>query len=60
MEWASLLHFGSQHISKEELQSLDSMELKEKIKFQEPTSAFTNRDANFYVKVDDDVHVRCP
>lgn len=57
MEWASLSHFGSQHMSKEELQSLDSMELKEKIKFQEPTSAFTNGDVDFYVNVDDDVHV---
>jgi len=60
VEWASLSHFGSQHISKEKLQSLELMELKEKIKFQEPTSTFTNRDANFYVKVDDDVHVHCP
>ena len=43
-------------MSEEELQSLDSMELKEQIKFQESTTVVASWDVNFYVKVDDDIH----
>ena len=43
-------------MTEEELQSLDSMELKEQIKFQESTTVVASWDVNFYVKVDDDIH----
>ena len=39
-----------ENMGEEELQSLDSMELEEQIKFQEPTIIVTNQDADFYVK----------
>ena len=37
-------------MTEEELQSLDSMELKDQIEFQELTTIVTNQDADFYVK----------
>ena len=39
-----------ENMGEEELQSLNSMELEEQIKFQEPTIIVTNQDADFYVK----------
>ena len=45
-------------MTEEELQSLDSMELEEQIKFQESTTVVVSRDVDFCVKVDDDIHVR--
>ena len=45
-------------MTEKELQSLDSMELEEKIKFQESTTIVASRDVDFYVKVDDDIHVQ--
>ena len=39
-----------ENMGEEELQSLDSMELEEQIKSQEPTIIVTNQDADFYVK----------
>ena len=56
-EELSRLQENLKNMSEKDLQPLDSIELKEKIKIQEPTSTVTNRDANLYVKVDDDVHV---
>ena len=44
-------------MTEEELQSLDSMELEEQIKFQESTVVVASRDVDFCVKVDDDIHV---
>ena len=56
-EELSRLQENLKNMSKEESQPFDLIELKEKIKFQEPIFAVTNRDADFYIKVDDDVHV---
>ena len=39
-------------MTEEELQSLNSMELKEQIKFQESTTVVTSQDVDFCVKVD--------
>ena len=44
-------------MTKEDLQSLDSMEFKEQIKFQESTAVVASWDVDFCVKVDDDIHV---
>ena len=44
-------------MTEDELQSLDSMELKEQIKFQESIAIIASRDVDFCVKVDDDIHV---
>ena len=44
-------------MTEDELQSLDSMELKEQIKFQESIAVIASRDVDFCVKVDDDIHV---
>ena len=44
------------NMTEEELQSLDSMELEEQIKFQESTVVVASRDVDFCVKVDDDIH----
>ena len=46
-----------ENMSEEELQSLDSMELEEQIKFQESTNIVVSRDVDLCVKVDDDIHV---
>ena len=46
-----------ENMTKEEFQSLDSMELKEQIKFQESTAVVASWDVDFCVKVDDDIHV---
>ena len=45
-------------MTEEELQSLDSMELEEQIKFQEFTTVVASQDIDFCVKVDDDIHVQ--
>ena len=44
-------------MTEEELQSLDSMELKEQTKFQESIVIVASRDIDFCVKVDDNIHV---
>ena len=56
-EEVSRLQEGLKKMTEEELQSLDSMELEEQIKFQESTAVVTSWDVDFYVKVDDDMHV---
>ena len=43
-------------MTEEELQSLDSMELEEQIKFQESIAVVASLDVDFSVKVDDDIH----
>ena len=43
-------------MTKEDLQSLDSMEFEEQIKFQESTAIVASQDVDFCVKVDDDIH----
>ena len=43
-------------MTEEELQSLDSIELEEQIKFQKSTAVVASRDVDFCVKVDDDIH----
>ncbi|KAL0016336.1 hypothetical protein SO802_003405 [Lithocarpus litseifolius] len=49
----SRLQENLENMSEKELQPLDSIKLKEKNKFQEPTSVVTNRDANlFYSQAD--------
>ena len=53
----SRLQEGLENITEEKLQSLDSMKLKEQIKFQESTAVVASRDVDFCVKVDDDIHV---
>ena len=53
----SRLQEGLENITEEKLQSLDSMKLEEQIKFQEFTAVVANRDVDFCVKVDDDIHV---
>ena len=45
-----------ENMTKEELQSLDSMELEEQIKFQESTAVVASLDVDLCVKVDDDIH----
>ena len=45
-----------ENMTEEELQSLDSMELEEQVKFQESTVVVASRDVDFCVKVDDDIH----
>ena len=55
-EELSRLQKDLENMTEEELQSLDSMELEEQIKFQESTTVVASWDVNFYVKVDDDIH----
>ena len=57
-EELSRLQKDLENMTEEELQSLDSMELEEQIKFQESTTVVASRDVDFCVKVDDDIHVR--
>ncbi|KAK9987089.1 hypothetical protein SO802_032040 [Lithocarpus litseifolius] len=45
-----------ENMTKEELQSLDSMELEEQIKFQESIAVVGSWDVDFCIKVDDDIH----
>ena len=56
-EELSRLQKDLKNMREEELQSLDSMELEEQIKFQETTAVVASRDVDFCVKVDDDIHV---
>ena len=56
-EELSRLQESLKNITKEELQSLNSMELEEQIKFQESTAVVASWDVDFCVKVDDDIHV---
>ena len=53
----SSLQEDLENMAEEELQSLDSMELKEQIKFQESTVVVASQDIDFSVKMDDDIHV---
>ena len=55
-EELSRLQEDLENMTEEELQSLDSMELKEQIKFQESTAVVASRNVDFCVKVDDDIH----
>ena len=55
-EELSRLQKDLENIYEEELQSLDSMELEEQIKFQESTDIVVSLDVDFCVKVDD-VHL---
>ena len=56
-EKLSRLQEDLENMTKDELQSLDSMELEEQNKFQESTTIVASRDIDFCVKVDDDIHV---
>ena len=56
-EELSRLQEDLENMMEEELQSLDSMELEEKIKFQESIVVVASQDVDFCVKVDDDIHV---
>ena len=56
-EELSRLQKDLENMTEEELQSLDSMELKKQIKFQESTTVIARQDVDFCVKVDDDIHV---
>ena len=56
-EELSRLQEGLKNMMEEELQSLNSMKLKEQINFQESTFVVASRDVDFCVKVDDDIHV---
>ena len=56
-EELSKLQEDLENMTEEELQSLNSMELKEQIKFQESTVVVVSWDVDFCVKVDDDIHV---
>uniref|UniRef100_A0A7N2LX80 Pectin acetylesterase n=1 Tax=Quercus lobata TaxID=97700 RepID=A0A7N2LX80_QUELO len=56
-EELSRLQEDLENMTEKELQSLDSMELKEQIKFQEFIAVVASRDVNFCVKVDGDIHV---
>ena len=53
----SRLQEDLENMTEEELQSFDSMELEEQIKFQEFTAVVTSRNIDFCIKVDDDIHV---
>ena len=55
-EELSRLQEDLENMMEEVLQSLDSMELKEQIKFQESTAIVASRNVDFCVKVDDDIH----
>ena len=55
-EELSRLQEDLENMTKEDLQSLDSMEFEEQIKFQESTTVVASWDVNFCVKVDDDIH----
>ena len=55
-EELSRLQEGLENMTENELQSLDSMELEEQIKFQESTAVVASQDVDFGVKVDDDIH----
>ena len=55
-EELSRLQEGLKNMMEEELQSLNSMKLKEQINFQESTFVVASRDVDFCVKVDDDIH----
>ena len=57
-EELSRLQEDLENMTEEELQSLDSMELEEQIKFQESTTIVACGDVDFCVKVDDDIHVQ--
>ena len=52
----SRLQKDLENMTKEDLQSLDSMEFKEQIQFQESTTIVASQYVNFCVKVDDDIH----
>ena len=56
-EELSRLQKNLENMTEEELQSLDSIELEEQIKFQESTAVVARRDIDFCVKVDDDIHI---
>ena len=56
-EELSRLQEDLENMTEKELQSLDSMELKEQIKFQESTTIVASRDVYFCVIVDGDIHV---
>ena len=56
-EELSRLQEDLENMTEKELQSLDSMELKEQIKFQEFITVVASQDVNFCVKVDGDIHV---
>ena len=56
-EELSRLQEDLENMTEKELQSLDSMELEEQIKFQESTAVVASRDVDFCVKVDGDIHV---
>ena len=56
-EELSRLQKDLENMTEEELQSLDSMELKKQIKFQESTTVIARQDVDFCVKVDDDIPV---
>ena len=56
-EELSRLQEDLENMIEEELQSLDSMELEEQIKFQESTTVVTSWNVDICVKVDDDIHV---
>ena len=53
----SRLQEDLESMTEEELQSLDSMELEDQIKFQEFTTVVASQNVDFCVKVDDDIHV---
>ena len=55
-EELSRLQEDLENMTKEDLQSLDSMEFKEQTKFQESNIVVARRDVNFCVKGDDDIH----
>ena len=55
-EELSRLQKDLKNMREEELQSLDSMELEEQIKFQETAAVVASQDVDFCVKVDDDIH----
>ena len=56
-EVLSILQKDLENMTEKELQSHDSMELEEQIKFQESTAVVASWDIDFCVKVDDDIHV---
>ena len=56
-EELSRLQEDLENKTEKELQSLDSMELKEQIKFQESTIVVASWNVDFCIKEDDDIHV---
>ena len=55
-EELSRLQEDLENMTEEELQSLDSIELEQQIKFQKSIAAVASRNVDFCVKVDDDIH----